>query len=169
MRLLLSLSSPELEKKPYTGTQGLYSAVTPDERSAALLQQLAAAMGFKNVDPAKLHCTVMYSRDTWPKQCSCNPNQIYTATVDHLKYWGGHDDKGYIVAVLKCPALQEEHERFKRMGCTPTFEVYEPHVTLWAGLEFNDVMHEKLNTVNSLLRQPEVVFSNQFIGDLKDD
>ena len=166
MKILISLSSPELDIIKFTGTHGCYSAVTPDDDSRALLVAIAHLLGVET-DPAKLHCTVMYSEAAPKKAPGCNPNRIRKAAISQLSHWDGHDDKGYLVALLDSPELQEEHARLKTLGCRPTFDEYKPHITLYAGIKMTPELQATMGDVMSVLPHDiELNLTNQFIGDL---
>jgi hypothetical protein len=166
---MTSTSSPELEIQEYTGQGGLYSAVVPDEASRGHLYNIARQMGF-DIDPSKLHCTVMYSKEPCPaKDVSCDDDRVYRARFTNLQHWDGHDKTGYLTAALTSPELVEEHNRLKELGCVPTFD-YNPHVTIWAGAPMTDKLQSQMDAAQANIdKLPELRFIKQFIGDLKDD
>ena len=166
MRILLSLASPKLDAIKFTGTKGCYSAVTPDEDSRALLTAVAEMVGVET-DPSKLHCTVMYSEVAPKAGIGCNANRIRKAVISELTHWDGHDGKGYLVAQLDSPHLQEEHARLRSLGCKPTFDEYKPHITLYAGIKMTPELQARMTDVMAALPVDiELNLTNQFIGDL---
>ena len=166
MKILISLSSPELDIIKFTGTHGCYSAVTPDADSKALLVAIAHLLGVET-DPGKLHCTVMYSEAAPKRKPGCNPNRIRKATISQITHWDGHDDKGYLVALLDSPDLQEEHARLRTLGCKPTFDEYKPHITLFAGIKMTPELQATIDSLHGVLPDDiELNLLNQFIGDL---
>lgn len=166
MKILISLSSPKLDVIKFTGTHGCYSAVTPDADSKALLSAVAHMLGVET-DPDKLHCTVMYSEVAPKKGIGCNRQRVRKATVSQITHWDGHDNKGYLVALLDSPELQEEHARLKTLGCQPTFDDYKPHITLYAGIKMTPELQATIDSVMSAMPADiELDLTNQFIGDL---
>jgi hypothetical protein len=169
VKILISLSNAELHAIEYTGTNGLYSAVTPMPEFKKNIMNVAKYFGF-NTDENALHCTVMYSKESQPAlgKVSCDPKRVYTANVVGIQYWDGHDKKGYFTLKLQCPELSEEHNRLKKLGCTPTFDEYSPHITLWAGQTLTPYLKKKMAIYN---RKPgfSIGLTNQFVGDVKDD
>lgn len=168
-KLLISLSSPELVQEEYTGTNGLYSAVTPDERSCKMVIALAKALGF-DVPADKLHCTVMYSKGNSPEPAviSCDRAKQYTAQAVRLQHWNGHDDKGYLTLALDSPELTAEHQRLLALGCKADFD-YNPHITIWSDIELTAELEEKIDRFTKKIENwPKLNFNSQFIGDMKD-
>ena len=166
IRIYLSTSTPEFKQLSYTGRNGLYSSVKPDSDGIAYLMQLIKALGFSDVNPDDLHCTVMYSKDSWPSENpGCDQNRVYEARVEKLQYWKGHDEKGYITVALKCPQLHQEHRRLQEFGCTPTF-AYNPHITLYSGVS-EDEFERRAKDVQGLFGM-RIMLGSQMIGDLKD-
>ena len=162
----ISISKPVFKMLEYTGRNGLYSSVKPDQNSVRYLMDLVKALGFDDVDADTLHCTIMYSKDSCPHETpGCDSSKEYKATVVKIQYWTGHDEKGYITAALKCPALHREHRRLKELGCTPTFD-YNPHITLYSGVS-EDEFERRVKDVQKMCGK-EITLVNQTIGDLKD-
>lgn len=167
---LFSMSSPELVAQDYTGANGLYSAVVPDEEAVKHIQAVGKLAGFEP-DLTKLHVTVMYSKECCknPDEAVCESDRIYRGRIQKLQHWEGHDKKGYLTAAISSPELVEEHKRLKSLGCVPTFE-YNPHVTIWAGVLMTEALQHKIEEAQQHIdKLPELKFVNQFIGDLKDD
>lgn len=169
-RLFSTLCKAELVQQAYTGTSGLYSAVTPDTSTKKFLVELSKALGF-DVDPSTLHCTVMYSKDGQPDTADCAQDRVYRAAVSKLQHWPGHDEKGYLTLGIESPELAEEHARLKALGCVPTFDPYSPHVTIWSGAPMTPALQSRIDQVSSRFspKWPELRFGNQFIGDIKED
>ena len=167
-RIYMASSSPKLELLPYTGSNGLYSAVQPQESSKKFLLALAKQLGF-DIDPAKLHVTVMYSKTGANGNVDCEPERMYRCKFKKLQYWDGHDNKGYISAALESPELEEEHNRLKALGCEPTFTPYEPHCTLWSGAKLTADLEDRMAKVtHNLKASPDLLFGSQHIGNLDD-
>lgn len=168
MRILISLSTPQLIQDPYTGTKGLYSAVTLDSTGTSYVAGIAKALGL-DIPADKLHCTVMYSPEKCPKTAECDAAKTYSATVNKIDHWAGHDEKGYLTLQLSSPGLAAEHARLKKLGCESTYEEYKPHVTLYEGIQMTDELRSKIDDVSRTMTPWDpLTFSNQFIGDMKD-
>jgi len=165
MKILISLSSPELDIIPFSGTKGCYSAITPDEDSCNIVVNLAKSLGL-TTDAQKLHCTVMYSKVAPTTVPQCRSRATYEATISKVEHWSGHDDAGYVVAHLDCPLLHKEHARLRNLGCKPTFDDYTPHMTLFSGIDLDDALSAAIAKANKNLPQDTLRLTNQFIGDL---
>lgn len=168
---LLSLSSPELEKMPYTGTCGLYSAVTPTNAAINIIMRIVDRLGLA-IDGSLLHCTVMYSKHKCPgleTPVACDPNKTYRANLVKVQHWDGHDKKGYLSLSLQSDELAAEHKRLKSLGCEAHFD-YNPHITLWSGIPLSVELEQRMHkAMPDELRNAEIELTSQFIGDLKDD
>ena len=165
-RLYMAISSPKLEIVPFTGKKGLFSAVSPTERTKKILIDVAKQMGF-DVDPDSLHITVVFSKENCTKDgVSCEPDRMFRCRLKKIQHWDGHDGAGYVSAAIESPELQAEHERLKSFGCVPTFSPYEPHVTLRTGAKLTEDLKKRMAEVtHNLQGTPELLFGNQFIGD----
>jgi hypothetical protein len=171
MKLLVSISRPTLTKLDYSGQNGLYSCVTPDDEAKEVLSVLTGILDFEP-EPDKYHCTVMYSETPIPiDQAVVDDTQEFRAELTHAKHIEGHDNKGYVIVNLKCPELCAEHERFKQLGATPTFDDYMPHITLYSGVDLTPDMKDKIHELNEYIDQfqTHIVLKDHFVGDLKPD
>lgn len=170
MKIQISLSSPELTQLEFSGENGLYSAVTPDEASLDIIVDYAKKFGF-DIDRSKVHCTVMYSKTLEPSagDISCDANKSYPAIITGVQHWDGHDEQGYLSLALESDALDREHKRLRKLGCTPTFDEYKPHITLWSGVKMSPALERKMQKAHPKGREILITLGNQFIGDLKDD
>lgn len=164
----ISLSEgPKFVQMPYSGNKGIYSAVRPDSDSEMLIQSLASDLGY-SPDREKLHCTVMYSKKLPKTSLSCDEKRVFKAYAKAFQHWDGHDKKGYVSLSLTSCELQDEHHRLTGLGCAHTFLPYQPHITIWAGVQGSDELQEKLEAANKKLGWLELRFTKQFIGDLDD-
>jgi hypothetical protein len=166
-KLFVVLSSPQLIQVDYSGSHGCYSAVVPDALSKNKVSKLCNYFGFKP-DAGKFHVTLMYSRkpvsDSEPKR------SVFKGVCSELTSWRGHDNKTYIVALIKSDDLNKEHERLKSLGAEHSFGDYSAHITLDARegeiSQRNKLIIEKLN--EQLEKYPiSMTFIHQFIGDVK--
>ena len=168
IELFVTLCSPELEVIPYSMENGCYSAVTPDKASRLKLLNLGEQLGF-DINPDKLHITVIYSEK--PVSDPKVKSGKFAATCREVGYWTGHDGKTYVVAKINSDELHAEHQRLRSLGAEHSFPDYSPHVTLDASEgELSKKLKKSIDEVNGIIsRYPmELIFENQFIGDLKD-
>ena len=115
-------------------SKGLYLSVVPDAEGTALLKSWAELLGLRmtSTDVSELHCTVIYSK-TVPEDIGDrrpDPSIVYKAQAQGVEWWPGHDDAGYCVLRVRCPALVELNAEWVGYGCTRTFGTYLPHITL---------------------------------------
>lgn len=133
------------EKNQY----GLYSFVEPDQESKDRLNKFCIKSFGVDI-PDDVHCTVMYCTTPINKDQAENfSRDNYTAYIKNIDFWEGHDKKGYLVAKLVSPQLESEHNRLKKLGCSPTFD-YSPHVTLISPFD-SDNAKEKIAIGNNNL------------------
>src|SRR5688572_17437288 len=90
---------------PYSGSSGLYVSRIPDEFSIIKLVNFVHENGLAELteyDISELHCTIIYSPEsTVPRENDLNVNALpVAARVISFEAWPGHDDDGYLVAVL---------------------------------------------------------------------
>lgn len=98
----------------YSGTSGLYIR-------ADLLNGLTVLNYFREFRrlitmyrAQEMHTTIMYSRKVAPStqqvnELLSNQPQEKHATIDHVEYWAGHDNLGYLVLILKSDDLVERN------------------------------------------------------------
>lgn len=118
-----------------------------------------------------LHCTVMYSKVA-PKvspaymRSRC-VQENFEAKVVAFEWWPGHDEKGYLVALLSSPQLEEQNKMWKLMGAVSS-DTYEPHITLAEGTD--SLYHQHfLSKLNSGLRAKgsiSILMGKETIDDL---
>lgn len=143
----------------YTGTNGFYASAyvrTPSLRPLAELfkQAVGYDMPLNEDQDIGLHCTVMHSKHALlvspahaVMQNGLVTNAEYAAKIISFDFWDGHNGEGYFVAKLESPGLQLRHKAWKDMGAKPTFETYEPHITLAEG-EVAHMLAGKLDQLN---------------------
>lgn len=169
--MLLSLSdAPKYEALKHSGSQGLYSAVQPDQDTVGWLTDLCYNLDFEDVKPDKFHCTVMYSpKDTpAPESVELQQDTEFPAIAREVTHWEGHDGKTCVVLLLVCVGLHGEHQRLKKLGCTPTYDDYKPHITLQSDVDMNEDLELKIAQVNTELKRDKVamILNNQIVGDI---
>lgn len=170
MKIMLSLSKPELEYIEYTGTNGCYASMIPANQSKNQILQLCDELGV-TTDADKLHCTVMYSKaapdKTLVDRFDLLPRLVvYGTSIDH---WVGHDDKTYISLQLVSEGLIQEHAKLWAIGCEPTYCPYKPHITLTSDLEVTEDVKARIDQINKglALNPLEMILINETISDLK--
>jgi len=109
-------------------TTGTYVSVKLSNKSDVELRSILSEFGVNNISDG-LHCTIMYSTTVIKNDIS-NINMTYTATIERVEEWEGHDKTGYLVLILKSPKLKERHQLWKKEGGTPTFDDYVSHITI---------------------------------------
>lgn len=115
-------------------SKGLYLSVVPDSRGLDFLAECGNALGLDLTafDLSELHCTVVYSK-AMPENVEALPldkAKVYSARLVGVEWWPGHDDAGYCVARVQCPALVDLHNEWLGYGCSRGYEQYNPHMTL---------------------------------------
>lgn len=169
---MIALASPEWKPSPYTGENGLYCAVQPDDGSKFRIMRLCEELGI-TTDHRKLHCTLVYSRNDAPplEEVQGCVDRATSGRVNFIEYWEGHDKEGYLVAKLVSDKLQVCHERLIRAGARHSFTPYSPHVTLTTGLPMTDGLKAKIDEVNRRLAEESIYvnFDDFTISDIKED
>jgi len=168
---MLSLSSPSWEPSPYTGQDGLYCAVQPDDATKFRVIRLCEDLGVVT-DYNKLHCTIVYSREVALTQevidtCKNHP----TGRITFIEYWSGHNNAGYLVAHVVSESAHMFHERLLRAGAEHTYNPYNPHMTLCKGLEMTDVLQASILEVNKKLAKESIYanFEGYTVCDISED
>lgn len=146
----------------YTGENGFYCSVSIRQpQLRPLINLFKSALGFDmpmNEDQdIGLHCTVMYSKvplKVTPVQAiAANvrvKDLIMKGKVVKFDYWDGHNNKGYLVARLDSPDLEARHNAWKARGAKPTFDPYEPHITITDGPDAK-ALSKQLDQLNKAL------------------
>lgn len=166
MRLFLALSEVSWEVKPFTGEQGCYAAVQPDMYSLFRLMSLCDVLGIVT-DPRKFHCTVMYSPDRVPAVKEFNAEA--EGYIHEIAWWAGHNNKGYLSALLRSPQLQGCHKQLTDAGAKHTYSPYTPHITLATGPLTLDLERAMKGLNESLKLDPiRIFFDSSVISDIKD-
>lgn len=159
------------------GDNGIYISRVPDDLS---IQKIVDMVHKHNLcqmsdkDIAELHCTIMYSpagvvseevrkNDFNPIPLACS------ARVTHFEIWPGHDNSGYLVAILKSDALQHLHKLWKLRGCVSTFGEYKPHVTIQTPFEEYRGLSGNLRAANTDVVENGLVIrlGNETVEDIK--
>lgn len=113
-----------------------------------------------DLDIADLHATVIWSPvDVKTKPA---PNfQSVAAYCTRIEFWPGHNEDGYLVAILNSPGLVELNKSWCLQGARNSFQPYQPHITLKTPFAVNqpkqfqvllDVVRTRLESSPMLLR-----------------
>lgn len=157
----------------YTGDNGLFSSVVPSRSAKSTIIGMLHDNEL-NVDIVpNLHCTIMYSRKAIGVDDALNfEHKDFRALPQKITWWEGHDKVGYLVLLLQSVEMEHEHYRLRRLGCEPTFDDYQPHVTLVTpfaktlakSLQYN------IGVVNNYIRRngDYLMFGNQTVEDLRE-
>lgn len=156
----------------YNGKSGLYVCAVPVKGMRSVISALDPHFPEEAQLDSDLHCTLMYSRETAPhpltvsKVLSQGEGQ-FSAIADSVKFWPGHDNKGYLVVALHSDDLRARHEQWKTTGATHSFPDYEPHVTLASG--FGEIDKATLRIMNLILRRGDyrLTFGGERAEDIK--
>ena len=125
-----------LNKGPYELGNPLYAYTRPSEVSKDKLGGLLWLQGIELTpeEEEKLHMTIMWS--TTPVRetpFTDYENRDFLGVSKEYQFWDGHDKEGYLVLVFGACETRDEHDKWKLRGATPSFETYEPHMTLVTG------------------------------------
>lgn len=162
----------KLNHIPYTGTNGLYSAVVPLPSYVDAIMKIADELELAPQEDA-LHATVIYSKkapsdmaDTVRRKA--DSNYEFSGVINAVEHWVGHNDKTYIVLKLVSPGIVLENAAFQRMGAEHTFVPFAPHITLSDDVPVDDAMQARIDFINKRLAfdPVEIKLSGQIVGDL---
>ncbi len=144
-----------------TPGKGFYVARFLDNTSVISLTNLINSSGLCQLDSLDindLHCTVMYSRDHDTDKPYAPIRGTASAYVKEVVYWGGHDNSGYLVALLESSTLHRCFNEWERRGGKSSFPKYEPHVTLKHPFSFEEFDYAKAKRLKEqLVRKPLVI------------
>lgn len=123
----------------YKAQTGTYISVVPDYISYLMSFLEADFNGGRKSVPADLHCTVMYAPNSIltpeQQQLILETAGRFRAYSKQLTCWQGEDGESYVVLELDCPELVEFNSWLRsHFGMVPTFDEYNPHITLVSGL-----------------------------------
>ena len=167
--LATSVSAVEIINEGFSGENGLYSAVTPTEKSKIKLMDLCGDLSIKQ-DPENLHVTLMYSEAS-PASKPEIERVKFKAIGKHVTTWTGHDNKTYVVLDMESPEFNAEHQRLTALGAKHSYDSYNPHCSLYCTEgELPKKLIKKIDAINkALAEQPMTLyFDNQFFANLKD-
>lgn len=116
---------------PYTGRSGLYSSVCPTEESRELLLSICAQLQIPTTEEEEFHSTIMYAPDVVLDQALVLRNVSHStceAIPVGFELFG--PEKDTLVMTLMSPSMAKMHNKWKALGCIPTYPHYQPHVTI---------------------------------------
>jgi hypothetical protein len=158
------------------GDNGVYvsrilDALSRDRLVDFIHEHALCQMSEKDID--ELHCTIMYSPtgiDPEHRDNDLNPIPLpCSARVVRFEFWEGHDEDGYLVAVLNSPTLNSLHRLWKLRGCISTFSEYRPHITLQTPFEeYKGLTHRMKLANEAIIHSPIVIrLIQETIEDIK--
>ncbi len=89
-----------------------------------------------------------------------------TAQVTKVRWIAGHDKRGYVVADLDAVDLHDRHDLLTKIGCTPRWDEYWPHLTLakavprLVGIEFARQINQEIGASSPTLMLERTTMSN---------
>jgi 2'-5' RNA ligase len=155
--------------RPYTGEVGCFVSVEPDVDTQMKLLDWANRLGFE-LDPleeARLHCTVIHSKDGAPLSYTIDPTTRFVARLRGFEFWEGYDNAGYLVATLQSTDLVERHHSWAAAGADHSYGSYTPHVTLKRFIGATDAMYQRMRKLADRERGSILSFYNEQIEDVK--
>lgn len=183
MKITMSMKAAETAEAanklifvPYTGTNGLYSAVDVVPEYVEAIMKLADELEL-SPDEQALHTTVVYSKvaataplsEIMDVVASYKDNQ-FSAIINAVESWTGHNGKTYIVLKLVSESIISLNARCQQLGAEHTFIPYSPHITLSDEVPVDDAMKARIEFVNKrLARNPvQIMLKNFSVGDQDD-
>lgn len=183
MKLTMHMKAPEVAEAanklifvPYTGTNGLYSAVDVVPEFVEAILKLSDELEL-SPDEQALHTTVIYSKKaaTAPLEEVMDVVKVYkdnqfSALINAVESWTGHNGKTYIVLKLVSESIVSLNARCQQLGAEHTFIPYSPHITLSDEVPVDDAMKARIEFVNKrLARNPvQIMLKNFSVGDQDD-
>ncbi len=164
-------SSFGLTNDPFTGVRGVYvwRDLLPSKGIQRALDVVSNVTGTKLKSPG-LHVTIMYSKACLSQPSSYTPlTDRVEATISGITTWVGHDGQLYAVLTLDSQPLHERHSQLKNYGAQPTFEPYNPHLTLVEGADLSVFDEETTDEINKQLAELKlkVFLAKEQVADLK--
>ncbi len=150
---------------------GIFVKVNPTTESILKLKERLAPLELAE----DLHCTLIYSKTVADSVDipMVDKHDRFNATTSQLDFWDGHDKEGYIVLKLKSDDLQRLHKRFRKKGIEPTFDDYNPHITIVHPVEDYSKYSGSVEILNSQLKKKpvslEFYYGGYTIMDKKED
>lgn len=170
----ISAETPMLKLDSYTGNNGCYVAVLPNEETRVALLELAFSLGFTDeTAKEKFHTTVIYSKKPLkavPKTLFAN----YTGYCGKISTLVDHKGDIVVYADISCPALHALHKTFKNLGAEHSYPEYLCHVTIGSLSKDewqmdNEKYKSLIDSTNSKLEERRIpIFYNRLkIADLR--
>lgn len=168
----------ELTLDKYTGNNGCYACVTPNDEGRKLLADMVDKIQKEDdFDSDKLHITVMYSLDPVSFFYQpCPDSDIFDVKVSKIDTMVGHKGQTVVFAEADCEKLHKEHAKLKEFGARHTYDPYKSHITLhvfdedeWEAKK--EEVSKRIESMNmELMTQGglSIPFANFKIANLKD-
>lgn len=147
--------------REYTGDNGFYAWLNVAQDSIKDLMEYFPELKLTQDELLDMHLTVMYSPDAVPLSAVDENKKmpdaqfIQSVKVNELTWWEGHDKEGYLVAKLDPSNIKHLHDKWKAVGAKPTFDSYEPHVTLKIGIKDTAKIKAWIAKKNKELQNPK--------------
>lgn len=171
-RLSASTRTPLIAKvgRPLNSqASGSYVCALPDTESKIKLARISAALGHPlgKDDVEDLHSTIMYAKGAFPESIPLQKGKRFGAKIIGIEFWDGHDNDGYVVAILDSPDLVNRNKEWAATGLKHSFDDYSPHVTLFDKLSKTDELVQKINAVAKKAIGTTLVFDQEQLEGLK--
>lgn len=151
---------------------GTYLAVKPTNLSIHDISKIQKAIHLKApIKKEKLHCTLMYSKDTDGEGYAPNPDIKYKATVIGCDIMGAKDSGWQaLVLKLKCPALYRRFNLATSRGLKHSYPDFVPHLSLAYEKDNGDLEGYLVELNEYLSSQPqlEIELSHEYMEPLTD-
>lgn len=154
--------------RPYDGKTGTYASVVPDDRSVIKISEWVRRLGygFDESEIDELHCTVVYSKKVLGP-VTYEAGRSYSARLERFEYLPGHDNAGYVVAILYSPELEELHKQWLARGAVHSFPDYTPHITLVKDLSRTDQLYARMVRLSQTEQGTILTLFNHQVESLK--
>lgn len=153
---------------------GLYISVLPDMTDLTpILDKIKKELRIDLVND--FHITIIYSNrvifDEYAEQIHQRlNNNNRTAKIVGLTVFNGHDNKHYLVLLLKSKTLNDINKTFVDSGYKPKdFENYEPHITIAKQeLQYDYHTQDLIDQLNKYFKKekPVIHFGKEILEDL---
>jgi hypothetical protein len=149
---------------------GTYLAVKPDGFAVADIQKIQRAVKFANPIPReKLHCTLMYSKNTQGVDYVPSPNIEYSAEVIGCEVMGEVGSPWRAIALkLHCPALERRFNFAKTKGLVHSYPDFKPHISLAYGDDVEGYLID-LKKYLETSKQITLVLGSEYSEELVDE
>jgi 2'-5' RNA ligase len=169
MKIHISLSS-KLERAEYTGQDGLYASILPDENTKKFAKEVADTLDI-DLDVDNLHVTVMYSKERSGDFDDIRKNLDNIHSVPGfligIDTFTGHKGNNVVAFKVVSEELHRIHADLHKRGARHSFLPYMPHMTLANDKDMTDYK-DTIREWNELMAEApvKVTFHDFHIGDI---